>query len=265
MADSQQIPLFIHIPKTAGSTLMSLVWRQYKKENILHIESRFDNCLLEIPEDERGAFAFIGGHMCYGIHEMIPNNTSYFTILREPVKRVISYYNYIQSQEGDRFHTLAVDMEPEEFFQNSELLEINNGQVRRLFGYSGFDVGFSECTQEMLETVKSNISNRFSVVGLTERFTESYFLINKVYSWKPMLYVNKNITPRSSVTSLSNPELIATIKKYNRLDLELYNYAEELFDEIITRTEKSFQLKVKLFNKINRFINLAYSNNNMNR
>ena len=67
-------------------------------------------------------------------------------------------------------------------------------------------------------------------IGLTERYNESLALINKMYSIDIQgLDINKNTEKKSSSYELSDEE-IALIKKHNKEDFKLYEYALTRFE-----------------------------------
>ena len=43
----------------------------------------------------------IQGHLQYGIHKKLNRNIKYFTILRDPIKRILSTYYYIINQPNN--------------------------------------------------------------------------------------------------------------------------------------------------------------------
>ena len=95
--------LFIHIPKTAGCSLRTLLEKEYPGTGTLVVGGR---TLLMCYEGDQRARDRINGymyeagiffsHLSFGIHEWldIPSRR-YLTILRDPVERVVSHYNQL--------------------------------------------------------------------------------------------------------------------------------------------------------------------------
>ena len=46
----------------------------------------------------------ISGHLYFEIHREIPQSTGYFTMLRDPVDRIISNYYYVLRAKDHRLH-----------------------------------------------------------------------------------------------------------------------------------------------------------------
>ncbi|NEO03330.1 MAG: sulfotransferase family protein, partial [Moorea sp. SIO3I7] len=91
--------IFLHIPKTAGTTLHYIINRQYKSEYIFEVNCRESrNELIRMSEVQKSKIKVIRGHMEFGWHEFIAQPCTYITMLRDPVERVISFYFYILRQ-----------------------------------------------------------------------------------------------------------------------------------------------------------------------
>lgn len=249
---------FIHIPKTAGSTMMSLIWREYKHEKIFHVMKRDFEDFRSLSERERDNYKLVGGHMCYGVHDLVSNPGTYFTILRDPVKRIVSYYYYVRSQPNSDWYQMAMNMNLAEFVEKSQVPEVNNGQLRRLYGVEGFNVEFGACKPDMLTIVKQQILKHFSVVGLTERFYETIVLLSDVYSWRLLPFLNKNVSRSKPKSRSIDKQTMDVIIRYNQLDIELYNFSQEQFDDRIEMGGKGFRTRVDFYRSINRLINSFY-------
>jgi len=114
----------------------------------------------------------------------------------------------------------------------------DNGQTRLI---SGQMPKFKCCTTEMLIKAKNNLSEYFTVCGLTEKFDESYLLVQKALNLPFIFYTNKNITSSNKKNLKISESEIETITKHNELDLELYDYATHLLDEQINKLGSAFQ------------------------
>jgi len=87
--------IFVHLPKCAGSTLNRILLRQYKLSETYALAGRsVRDSFLELkrlPEEKKGGIRLLYGHMHFGLHEHLPQPCVYFTLLRDPVERVISH------------------------------------------------------------------------------------------------------------------------------------------------------------------------------
>jgi hypothetical protein len=84
--------------------------------------------------------------------------------------------------------------------------------------------------QDMLEKAKSNL-REFAFIGLTERMQPSLNLLSYSFGWLPRESIRLNDTPHRVSRSDLPPDIVELIAEMNRLDLELYRYASQLFEE----------------------------------
>ena len=61
------------------------------------------------------------------------------------------------------------------------------------------------------------------MVGLTERFDESFILLRHAMGWRLPMYMSVNAAGDSESPSVDE-DAIAAIRERNRLDLELYDF-----------------------------------------
>ena len=179
--------IFLHIPKTAGTTfgkiikynygLGSIYNRYFKKNRFTYINlpdveftrngsiSNDIEFLKTIPSNQLQKTKIIRGHMHFGIDEYLPQKSTYITLLRDPIQRVISLYNFIIDREDHLHHKSLTenDMSLKEFVESKITTEIDNAQTR-LFAGNYSHVKYGCCTREMLEKAKDNLLNRFAVV-----------------------------------------------------------------------------------------------------
>ncbi|MGM1034209.1 MAG: hypothetical protein ACQEXK_17275 [Bacillota bacterium] len=62
-------------------------------------------------------------------------------------------------------------------------------------------------------------------------FNETLFCLKKEYAWGDIHYTRKNTTKNRLAKEEVPSDLINLIRKYNALDLELYDYAKKLLYE----------------------------------
>ena len=87
----QRALIFLHIPKTAGTTLNRIIEWQYNPLSIFTIDPYGIRAtaerLQELPEERRRRLRMVRGHCYYGLHKLLPQGATYITMLRDPVKR----------------------------------------------------------------------------------------------------------------------------------------------------------------------------------
>lgn len=216
--NKDELLIFLHIQKTAGSSLRNFVKRQYQRNQVW-----FGRSLSQLDDMDTDHLRCFGGHFNYGLHEKFDRPYSYFTILREPVDRVLSYYYFLQNKESSGKHDLAANMDILQFMEELAT-KTQNYQTRRITGGN-----------PNLELAKQHLLEDFSFVGLKERFKESLFLLKKEYEWPNLQYNNRNVTAKRPEKAEISPAILDVIAEKNQMDIELYNFSAELFAERIQR------------------------------
>jgi hypothetical protein len=241
MIDSQLI--FIHLPKTGGTTVRSIIERQYPTHQLYKIyngASSFSTMedFASLTEEDNCAIKVYMGHVSFSLQERIPGNPRCFTLVRDPVYRVLSYYHHVMTLH-ERFKDNKISLIK---FLNRGDKEIDNLQVRKI---SGVDVPVGRCTEEMLWTAIENIERCFCVVGTTDRFDESICLLADLMGWETPLYVKENVSKqRPSIDYFSQME-INQIKQRNQLDTMLYSYVSRRLNKQITDKGVDIERAVK--------------------
>ncbi|MTI64699.1 sulfotransferase family 2 domain-containing protein [Methylophaga sp.] len=86
--------VFLHIPKTGGTTLHNLISESFPKPRIC--PERFNN-LISLDKSELDSYGFFSGHYDWRNVEHIPGNKKVITILRNPRARILSLYHFWRS------------------------------------------------------------------------------------------------------------------------------------------------------------------------
>lgn len=135
--------IFLHIPRTGGSMLHWVIkdkYEKYEPATIFTIDgNRFKESVREfkrLPEEQRKRIRVLKGHMYFGLHEFLPRPSSYITILRDPIERVISAYYHILQNPTQGAHKVVTSqrMSLAEFVRTGVCKMANNGQTRFLSG-----------------------------------------------------------------------------------------------------------------------------------
>jgi Sulfotransferase family len=228
----EQALIFLHIPKSAGTTVNRLIEGEYPLFEIFSVDPVFSrwSCrhLWSLPPERLKRFRILKGHMLFGLHKILPQPATYFAVFRDPINRVISAFyfmrNYILHPNYWTFRRLNWQLE--DFVRNSPR---DNVQTKIVAG-----APYEEpCTPEIFEQAKQNLCSHFSVVGLSERFEESLALMKVRYGWKLEAYHSFNIT-RSRPRKRELPQAILDlIAEKNAFDIALYQLASELFHKSV--------------------------------
>ena len=261
----EQSLIFLHVPKAAGSTFYKIIERQYKPNSIFSIDGqRVRESIDEfkkLPVAQREEIRVLKGHMYFGLHELLPQPSTYITILRDPVERIISHYYYVLRSPNHYLYNKVTSqhMSLKDYVCSGISTELDNGQTRLLSGLEQTVFGWEECSTKVLELAKQNIKNHFAVVGLSERFDETLILLQKAFAYKIPFYVQENVTKNRPLKENISQDTLKFIEKYNELDIELYKYAKNNFENIITQQNTYFERELKVFKLLNKLYGKVYS------
>ncbi len=264
--------LFLHIPKAAGTTLHSVIERQFAPEVTFSINGadspKSIKEFINLPESERAQIRLVKGHMPYGLHRYLSVAASYLTMLRDPVDRVVSHYYFVRRSPGVSLYdeVTSKNMSLADFVRRRAAIRANNDQTRLISGVekvnakvlSGAETNEDAGTTDILEVARKNLQDHFTVVGLSERFDESLLLLRRLFGWKNIYYVKQNVTKGRPAKQQVSKEALSLIEKYNELDMSLYEYARQRFEEAIKEQGEGFQNELRSFQRNNKLYATAW-------
>jgi hypothetical protein len=210
------------------------------------------NNLISAPQGFRDRLILVRGHLYYGVHQYMKGPVRYFTVLRDPVKRAVSHYNFLFVGPKQPFKKIMHEKQYtiDDLLENGLVLNLDNCHVRFLCGVK--DIPFGGITEEHLQMALDNLTTRYEVVGLSERFDETILLFAKAFGWSTPWYTNQNVNEQARVKfSELSPTTIEKLKYYNRFDQVLYEKGLELFQKQVDAAGPSFKEEVERFREEN--------------
>lgn len=238
MTDQPNI-FFMHIPKTAGSTVFEMI----RHANIAQqtrifpapddMAARYDALTPEALQ----TYATIAGHFDAEVFNRVPNVRA-FTILRHPTHRIVSVYRYA-ARTNDPYNRVAYDkinndgISIKDFVQDRDVFDSQyNAQTRQLAGYVWSKDWRSISETQLLKTALDNIE-RFAVIGFTERLDETMQRVAHAFNWSlPEQVESQKVSPGEKTSDMPlDAETLAAIDAINELDWIIYDHCWRRFEE----------------------------------
>jgi hypothetical protein len=230
--------IFLHVPKTAGTTLNRIIEWQYSPLAIFTMDPyrirATPERLRSLSEQRRRRLQVVRGHLYYGVHEFLPQGATYMTMLREPVARFFSSFYFIQRRPLHPMHRKVKTerIGVEDFIRLTPHRQ--NLQCSLIAGIKNDGT----CNERTLDLAKENLLKSFSAIGISERFEESLVLFAELYGWQIPFYENRKV---SKTRPQIDPKAVEMIREHNRLDIELYEFGKQLFEESLRKKEPAIR------------------------
>jgi hypothetical protein len=253
MRNSDYLYIFLHVPRTAGTTFVHHLEKNFKEKERIRLYPdtlKFKrskvfynyNDYWKIVENYLSGFSrnqkekikvIYGHHLPYGVHKFFNKPARYITFIRDPIKRSVSLYNfwstsYFNENPKGRKRLIykysflvdggVVSFEKwlkQKYEEDNHLTAaISLGRFFTKFGY----------LQENKKEERSILSmlDKFYFVGITENFEQDslylYWLleINK-------FFIRQNVSKK--YFDLKNKESVKIPLSKYRLDLKIYKNA----------------------------------------
>ncbi len=240
---AQHTLIFLHLQKTGGSTLGRIIDRHYPLNRIyiLRGSDAEINEFITLPEAQRAKTQLLRGVTYYGIHQHIPHPSRYFTLMRNPVDRVISNFMFLQrkGKPGVKVDYTQRKRTLEEWLEQTPFQF--NVQVRTIIGGAKRSEALNQTLpQNAVEQAKAHLREHFSLVGLTERFDESLLLMRQRFGWDKLHYVKRMVSPTEQREKITKEQRV-WIAQHCTLDMELYEWAKAEFESVIKDQPASFK------------------------
>jgi len=259
---ADRLYVFLHMPKCAGTTLAHHVRRNFRPEEALAVylnepQSFFDprsrryECLTDwrdvdhrlaaLTDADRGRVRVLYGHdVYYGIDKLFGKPARYITFLRDPVGRLVSWY--------DMFRKILDSGRPLESFPAARCLVTESGRARPfrewflaadaehghltrnsmtghfLYRFGRRKIPWSQLTAAHVDEAKA-VLDEFCLVGTAAGYDRC---APALYAEMDITrrYPDENVSRKKFCTSEEIESCVEVIRSKNPLDQALYEYAQ---------------------------------------
>ena len=253
--------VFIHIPKTAGTTLGTILRRGFGPGYIpLYDSAKHD---FFSNEECRAAATFFTEAKCIASHDFAAPlaqpegvDVTYepLTVLRHPADRVLSLYHYQRrASEHDSRHPFA-RLPFDEYLKKSieRDMERSDGKFSHVANTQAYMLGRGQAIDETMKQMEED----FFFVGLTERFDESLLVLRKKFAERGydigFHYLPQKTGRRLSAKLCLPPASYDDLMQLNHLDLQIWEHARKQLDHCIQEYGPAFAEDLAVFRKRQR-------------
>lgn len=232
------VDFFVHIPKTAGTTLLHIIEEQYSAAATLSSRGVALSGRRAQLEAMPAHIRVVAGHFHFGMRSFLPRPCRAFTMLRDPVDRLISAYYFIARREDKPNHQALLRGE-----LTMEKLARRQGSVQARF-IAGYGPQEAVAPEVLLAQAKENLATKMAAFGLTEHFDASLLLFNQALGWQVDGYVRENVTRDRPALQGRDPGELEMIRAHSAVDGELYRFAKELFEQRLAAQPAGFEARL---------------------
>jgi len=215
--------LFIHIPKTAGTSFRLAAQKEFSEDNTFYdygpLVPATSNSILKYVYEEKDMYSlflefkkherlFLCGHFPVAKYMQFFDTLNVLTFFRDPVEQVLSHYRHYVRLAG--YKRDIVTFIKDKRFKNRQSKALI-GKPIELFGF----------------------------IGLTERYDKSIELINYYYGLNiESMSINMDLEKKFTANELDK-DIIDLIKKENSIDMKMYKDIKKIFDKRVECYEKN--------------------------
>ncbi|MEM1088759.1 MAG: sulfotransferase family 2 domain-containing protein [Pseudomonadota bacterium] len=235
---------FMHIPKTAGTTLRTVLELRFDAQRTVPSDQVMRQSfngnyppipyLMELSEDVWSNTQLLRGHYPWQLMKRFARTPVMLTMLREPVARSVSHLRHVRRNAAWAKDLSLADIMQKRAFVQSHIANIQTRMLTMRFALDDpsawpADVNqpfplSEESYRRALVTLRS-----FEFVGIQERFDESMALMFDMFRW-----ALPNDFPRANESTDDvelDDELRRQLADINTYDLRLYDEAVALFEQ----------------------------------
>ena len=218
--------IFLHIPKTAGTTLSHLIMRNHQPARVLLAHNSNIMTTPGLLTKAGNLPVAVSGHTRIDamVYQALQSRKRFihFTVLRHPVDRCVSYYHFVRRRPHHPSHKDLINLSLRQAVRKNRYGEFGNLQSRFLLGGKP-----PQNTDENYAMACEALTQRFSLVGIQEAFDGFVLMLHQ------LLHFNEIFIPPRNTNADKKPEISAEdrqlLENQNALDMRVYDFARALY------------------------------------
>lgn len=273
-AADDALVVFIHLAKTGGVTMSKILLDNIGPDEFLQIDdTQTDRSALgtwspaalvrsfeKMPADSARRVKYIWGHFGADIAASLPRPGRFFTMLRDPIDRIVSGFYYATGGQMVDNDGKIITLEDYANRKRDYDLGIDNYMTRVLSGDPILDPPPNASTTAnswLVADINYDAAVRtldsYFLVGLLEKFDETLVLLASQLRWSlaDVVYQVQNVTlERPRVTDIPRA-LQDSIHEWNGFDAMLFAHAGRLLAHQIKAYPGNFERDLSVFRELN--------------
>jgi len=212
--------IFIHIPKTAGTSVWLALQEALKSD--YKVILRDDINTNKIFKFNINSFVAVSGHFSMDTFQANLTHEKkhvFITVLRNPFERINSLFHYVKQVPAHRYKSIPNFSKLDCYGFINECLAREPSEVSNTFVHY-----LSNSLLDVTETIKF-IENNYCLVGITEKiniFEKNLNILLSKYA-DPIRFQKINVTKDKPALNLDS-KTINLIQDINQYDLKIYDY-----------------------------------------
>ena len=256
--------VFVKTHKTGSSTVTNILHRYGDKHNLVFALPRDGQFRLNWPWSMRNdSFDLVKGvrpniichHGRYNretLEQIMPRDTVYVTILRDPVSQYESTFSYMGFDKllgiTEKGNPLVNFLEnPDKILVHyllNEDLRVHSDRLKLIRNGMAFDLGLNSSNFDNsveIEHFLEKVKKEFDLVLLAEFFDESLVLLKNLLCWPPedLTYFKLNERHREENKTNFSAKAINDLRKWNNVDFLLYRQFRDILKEEISKNRRT--------------------------
>lgn len=236
----EPLTVFIHIHKAAGNTIRALIAdncdeSEVVDEFVIPRTFRDDGSAILVGDDRADTAAivrqaqdprvrFVALNVGYGLHRLVTRPVRYFSTVREPVARCVSFWYFAERMSEQRpwwDDFAAQDFDVERIVAGPRGSELVDNQIRMLLGARDRTI-----TRRHLREAIERVARDYEVVGTVEDLPAVVEELCDRFGWKEREAGTENVGDYRD-RSLLPDGARDVFERVNALDRELWEWIRE--------------------------------------